>query len=181
MYPHCRNDEEEKKWGNAQHAYANDARMQLMSLTSVVTPQLGDDEFPFFFSLLSFVVYIITMSLLLFKGGSSGGVGNNCNPCSKKYVLLCAACGGLAVVLGSLFAVLYVVLRSYTSSLHYFETVPSYVASVSVGLRCCSSFCDVLFIVLCCSQLILTGLLMLCFGWRRNRFGYLVSPEKNSY
>lgn len=24
-------------------------------------------------------------------------------------------------------------------------------------------------------QLIVTGLLMLCFGWRRNRFGYLVS------
>ncbi|XP_046441992.1 uncharacterized protein LOC124192631 [Daphnia pulex] len=78
---------------------------------------------------------------------------NNCNPCSKKYVMLCAACGGLAIILGSLFAVLYVVLRSYTSSLHYFETVPSYVASVS---------------------LIITGLLMLCFGWRRNRFGYLV-------
>ncbi|KAK4002448.1 uncharacterized protein LOC116926909 [Daphnia magna] len=78
---------------------------------------------------------------------------NNCNPCSKKYVMLCAACGGLAIILGSLFAVLYVVLRSYTSSLHYFETVPSYVASVS---------------------LIVTGLLMLCFGWRRNRFGYLV-------
>jgi hypothetical protein len=58
---------------------------------------------------------------------------NNCNPCSKKYVMLCAACGGLAIILGSLFAVLYVVLRSYTSSLHYFETVPSYVASVSVN------------------------------------------------
>jgi len=52
---------------------------------------------------------------------------NGCSPCSRKYVLLCAACGGLAIVLGSLFAVLYVVLRSYTSSLHYFETVPSYV------------------------------------------------------
>lgn len=48
--------------------------------------------------------------------------------------MLCAACGGLAIILGSLFAVLYVVLRSYTSSLHYFETVPSYVASVSVKL-----------------------------------------------
>jgi hypothetical protein len=48
-------------------------------------------------------------------------------------VLLCAACGGLAVVLGALFAVLYFVLRSYTSSLHYFETVPSYVASVVVS------------------------------------------------
>jgi hypothetical protein len=47
--------------------------------------------------------------------------------------MLCAACGGLAIILGSLFAVLYVVLRSYTSSLHYFETVPSYVASVSVN------------------------------------------------
>ena len=48
-------------------------------------------------------------------------------------MLLCAACGGLAVVLGALFAVLYFVLRSYTSSLHYFETVPSYVASVVVS------------------------------------------------
>jgi hypothetical protein len=68
---------------------------------------------------------------LLFHSASN----NNCNPCSKKYVMLCAACGGLAIILGSLFAVLYVVLRSYTSSLHYFETVPSYVASVSVKLN----------------------------------------------
>ena len=66
----------------------------------------------------------------LFSG--SGG----CSPCSKKYVLLCAACGGLAIILGSLFAVLYVILRSYTSSLHYFETVPSYVAAVSVRTLC---------------------------------------------
>lgn len=72
------------------------------------------------------------MHMTFYAGSSSGVDGGNCSPCSKKYVLLCAACGGLAVVLGSLFAVLYVVLRSYTSSLHYFETVPSYVASVSV-------------------------------------------------
>jgi len=64
---------------------------------------------------------------------------NGCSPCSRKYVLLCAACGGLAIILGSLFAVLYFVLRSYTSSLHYFETVPSYVASVVVNNQKSSS------------------------------------------
>ena len=89
--------------------------------------------------------------------------------------MLCAACGGLAIILGSLFAVLYVVLRSYTSSLHYFETVPSYVASVSVNtsshrlIHWLCSYNPLKFL-----QLIVTGLLMLCFGWRRNRFGYLV-------
>ena len=70
--------------------------------------------------------------LILFLFPSSPAGTNGCSPCSRKYVLLCAACGGLAIVLGSLFAVLYVVLRSYTSSLHYFETVPSYVASIVV-------------------------------------------------
>lgn len=77
-----------------------------------------------------FFIFRFFFFLLLFHSASN----NNCNPCSKKYVMLCAACGGLAIILGSLFAVLYVVLRSYTSSLHYFETVPSYVASVSVKL-----------------------------------------------
>lgn len=82
-----------------------------------------------------YVFIHIYTSLILFFFSPHVASNSNCNPCSKKYVMLCAACGGLAIILGSLFAVLYVVLRSYTSSLHYFETVPSYVASVSVNIE----------------------------------------------
>jgi hypothetical protein len=47
-------------------------------------------------------------------------------------VFLCTACGGLAVLLGALFLTVYFMLRSYTSSLNYFETVPTYVPAAMV-------------------------------------------------
>lgn len=48
-------------------------------------------------------------------------------------MFLCTACGGLAVLLGILFLAVYFMLRSYTSSLNYFETVPTYVPAAMVS------------------------------------------------
>jgi hypothetical protein len=60
-------------------------------------------------------------------------------------VFLCAACGGMSSLLGILFLAVYFMLRSYTSSLVYFETVPTYVPASMVRSRCNdlveSSFC----------------------------------------
>ncbi|KAJ9575688.1 hypothetical protein L9F63_007447, partial [Diploptera punctata] len=71
----------------------------------------------------------------------------------RKYVFLCTACGGLAVLLGALFLTVYFMLRSYTTSLNYFETVPTYVPA---------------------AMLIVTGLIVMCLAGRRNRYGYLI-------
>ncbi|XP_045128095.1 uncharacterized protein LOC123514327 isoform X1 [Portunus trituberculatus] len=72
---------------------------------------------------------------------------------NRKYVLLCGTCGASAVLLGTFYLIIYFVLRSYTSSLQYFETIPTYVPA---------------------SVLILTGLLVLCFVRRKNRYSYLI-------
>lgn len=50
----------------------------------------------------------------------------------KKYVILCLICGGLSVLVGCLFIVIYFLFRSYTSSLQYFETIPTYIPSLMV-------------------------------------------------
>ncbi|CAM1299475.1 Uncharacterised protein g2438 [Pycnogonum litorale] len=77
----------------------------------------------------------------------------NQQPWTKKYVILCFMCGGLAVLLGVILMGIYFTLRSYTSSLHFFETIPTYVPAV---------------------VLIITGLLIMCFAKRRNRYSYLI-------
>ena len=51
----------------------------------------------------------------------------------KKYVLLCCLCGGLCVALGILYLVIYFVLGKYTSSMHYFQTMPLYIPSIVVS------------------------------------------------
>ncbi|KAJ1526961.1 hypothetical protein ONE63_008508 [Megalurothrips usitatus] len=79
---------------------------------------------------------------LCFRGGSL-----------RKYVFLCAACGGLSALLGVLFLAVYFLLRSYTSSLIYFETVPTYVPA---------------------SMLLSTGLVVMCLARRRNRYTFLM-------
>ena len=40
--------------------------------------------------------------------------------------------GGLSVILGSLFIAIYFIVRNTTSSLHYFETLPTYIPGVTV-------------------------------------------------
>lgn len=51
----------------------------------------------------------------------------------KKYVFLCSVCGGLASLLGTLFLAVYLILRTYTSSLDYFETIPTYIPATMVS------------------------------------------------
>ena len=54
----------------------------------------------------------------------------------KKYVLLCCLCGGLCLTLGILYLVIYFVLGRYTTSLHYFQTLPLYIPSIVVSKQC---------------------------------------------
>ncbi|XP_076334279.1 uncharacterized protein LOC143238171 [Tachypleus tridentatus] len=57
------------------------------------------------------------------------------------------------MLLGITFIGIYLTLRTYTSSLQFFETVPTYVPAV---------------------VLIITGLMVMCFAKRRNRYAYLI-------
>ena len=52
----------------------------------------------------------------------------------KKYVLLCGLCGGLCLALGVLYLAIYFVLGRYTTSMHYFQTMPLYIPSIVVSL-----------------------------------------------
>ncbi|XP_076258589.1 uncharacterized protein LOC143195398 isoform X3 [Rhynchophorus ferrugineus] len=70
----------------------------------------------------------------------------------RKYVFWCCACGGLATILGALFLAVYFLLRSYTSTLGYFETIPTFVPA---------------------TMLILTGLCVISLARRKNRYSYL--------
>jgi len=71
----------------------------------------------------------------------------------KKYVLLCCLCGCLCLALGILYLVIYFLVGRYTSSLHYFQTMPLYIPAIVLSV---------------------TGLLVLCFVRRGNRIGYLI-------
>lgn len=51
---------------------------------------------------------------------------------SHKYVILCLICGSLLLLLGLAFIVIYLILSSYTSSLHYFETIPTYIPAITL-------------------------------------------------
>lgn len=80
----------------------------------------------------------------------------NANPTSgesKKYVFCCTVCGGLVTILGSLFLTVYFLLRSLTSTLNYFETIPSFVPA---------------------TMLILTGILVMILSKRKYRNNYLI-------
>lgn len=71
----------------------------------------------------------------------------------RKYVFLCTACGSLSIMLGALFLTVYFMLKSYTSSLDHFETIPTYVPS---------------------GMLIATGFLITCLACRKNRNSFLM-------
>ncbi|XP_017772507.1 PREDICTED: uncharacterized protein LOC108559667 isoform X2 [Nicrophorus vespilloides] len=71
----------------------------------------------------------------------------------RKYVFWCCACGGLSTILGGLFLAVYFLLRSYTSTLGYFETIPTFVPA---------------------AMLILTGLCVISLARRKNRYSYLL-------
>ena len=50
----------------------------------------------------------------------------------QKYVLLTIISGSLSIILGSLFITIYFVVRNTTTSLHYFETLPTYIPGIAV-------------------------------------------------
>lgn len=51
----------------------------------------------------------------------------------RKYVIWCLICGGTSLLLGLLFLAVYFLIRSYTSTVSYFETVPSFVPATLVS------------------------------------------------
>lgn len=55
------------------------------------------------------------------------------SPGVRKYVLWCLLCGGAAGLLGIMFLAVYFLIRNYTSSVAYFETVPTFVPSTLVS------------------------------------------------
>ena len=52
---------------------------------------------------------------------------------AKKYILLCLLCGGCCLTLGILYLVIFFLLGRYTTSLHYFQTLPTYIPAVVVS------------------------------------------------
>jgi hypothetical protein len=51
----------------------------------------------------------------------------------RKYVIWCLVCGGFSCLLGIMFLGVYFLLRSYTSTVGYFETVPTFVPATLVS------------------------------------------------
>lgn len=51
----------------------------------------------------------------------------------RKYVVWCLICGGLSCLLGIMFLGVYFLVRSYTSTIGYFETVPTFVPATLVS------------------------------------------------
>jgi hypothetical protein len=54
-------------------------------------------------------------------------------PGVRKYVIWCLICGGILCLLGVMFLAVYFLLRSYTSTVGYFETVPPFVPATLVS------------------------------------------------
>lgn len=52
----------------------------------------------------------------------------------QKYVLLTVICGTLSIILGVLFITIYFIVRNTTTSLHYFETIPTYIPGVAMTI-----------------------------------------------
>ncbi|CAD7082489.1 unnamed protein product [Hermetia illucens] len=71
----------------------------------------------------------------------------------RKYVIWCLIAGVTSCLLGTMFLAVYFLLRSYTSTLGYFETVPTFVPA---------------------TLLILTGVCIMSLARRRNRYSYLI-------
>lgn len=53
----------------------------------------------------------------------------------RKYVVWCLICGGISCLLGVMFLGVYFLVRSYTSTVGYFETVPTFVPATLVSTR----------------------------------------------
>lgn len=56
-------------------------------------------------------------------------------PGVRKYVIWCLICGGILCLIGVMFLAVYFLLRSYTSTVGYFETIPPFVPSTLVSKK----------------------------------------------
>lgn len=54
-----------------------------------------------------------------------------------KYCLLCTVCGSAATILAGIFLVVAALFRYYTTSIYYFETVPTYIPAILVSFISC--------------------------------------------
>lgn len=79
-------------------------------------------------TLLSLVICNNNTCYLFVPGLHSGN-----NNGVRKYVMCCLLCGGMSAILGVLFLGVYFLLRSYTSTVGYFETVPTFVPATLVS------------------------------------------------
>lgn len=114
------------------------------------------------------IVFELCIFFVISVNPSKGGI--------RKYVFWCCVCGGLATILGSLFLAVYFLLRSYTSTLGYFETIPTFVPAAMVSCLFIVLYCFILqkkYLFL--MQLILTGLCVISLARRKNRYSYLVN------
>lgn len=50
----------------------------------------------------------------------------------RKYVVWCLICGIISIICGIMFLGVYFLVRSYTSTIGYFETVPTFVPATLV-------------------------------------------------
>jgi len=71
---------------------------------------------------------------------SAGNINHTCRSrpwyglLFQKYVLLTVICGTLSIILGGLFITIYFIVRNTTTSLHYFETIPTYIPGVAMTI-----------------------------------------------
>lgn len=95
-----------------------------------------------------------------------------------KYVLLCVICGALSSMVGSILIIIYVLMRSNTSSLQYFETIPTYIPAILVIndllIESFNKMYKILIKLTFDLQLISNGLIVMCFAKSKARFSYLV-------
>ncbi|XP_055686795.1 uncharacterized protein LOC129792087 isoform X2 [Lutzomyia longipalpis] len=72
---------------------------------------------------------------------------------NRKYIAWCAICGISSSLVGMLFLPVHFTLRTHTSTMSYFETIPTFVPA---------------------TLLMLTGLCVISLAKRRNRYSYLI-------
>ncbi|CAG2116084.1 unnamed protein product, partial [Medioppia subpectinata] len=99
--------------------------------------------------------------------GGGGGAPPETSCCNlrtiswdHKYIALCLLCGTVSTLIGSLIVIIYAMIRSNTSSLQYFETIPSYIVAI---------------------LLIFNGLLVTSFAKSKLRFALLVKAVGGLY
>lgn len=96
----------------------------------------GLKEFEIIFNgCLHFFSGMSSVNSCYFSPIPSRDTSSNCwlNFFSKKYILLCGICGGLCFSIGILYLAIFFILKNFTTSMQYFQTLPIYIPSVVVS------------------------------------------------